>query len=689
MIHRFVVLAGQLLLVLAALFAADITQRHIDIIPRWLLRLPVVDYSRDDFWTTVIYFIVIHAVVLLLASLLLGAWSPGRTRRTVDELFVLGVAFAVSAMAVFVTTTVAFDPQFMVGTALWVVILTLLVHWVRRLAVDHESWELGGFFKALFRRSFSIPGIIAIVLALSPGVLAKLFVSNRDVANVITQIRIRLASDDDGQWSLVNALGDVKFQQPIQVAFPPSADHMYVLERAGQLYRVGWPKAGEKKLVLDIAASVGYVEVENGALGFALHPQFESNDSDQFRTLFLYYTSVIEGEQVNRLSRFRLGEDIAGAEEILIEWDRNNDGFHNGGGVLFGPDGFLYVAVGEMSNRDSHQRIDETLAGGVLRIDVDKRGGDISRPIARQQKDGSNKGYYIPVDNPFAGQPDVLAEFWAIGLRNPFRISFDSANDSLWAGDVGSAVWEEVNRVEKGGNYQFPYFEGREQARKVVPESMLGTQHGPIYTYRHTAYDRAVIGGVVYRGRRFPELDGKYVFGDNYSGKIFALQATPKEVDQVALLTRANQFAQRGITSFALSPDGHLLVTTMGKSSEPTGEVLRFERGADMSSQPASTAGNEVVSVAEATNLYQTNCARCHGREGRADGPDSKSMDVPVPDMSSAVFQDGRTDEQLHAVIELGGVQQGKSAMMPPWGELLSDAEIKAIVTLIRGFDAR
>ena len=262
--RRVLILLVELCLVGLAVFVADWLQGVVDVIPRWLIHLPEVSYDRGDFWTVLKYFIVVHAIVLGAGQLFLGPWSAGDARRTVNEIFLLAVAFATSALIIFVTTTVAFDPQFIVAILLVGVVFFLVLYFVFALRDTGPMAALGAFFAALVRRIFSVPGVLAMLFALSPGILAKLFVSDRDVANVITQIRIQMSTQEQGDWTVENAVGDEKFRQPILVQFPPGvADTMVVLERHGRLLRLPWRRQGESQLLLDISAKVGEVEVEN------------------------------------------------------------------------------------------------------------------------------------------------------------------------------------------------------------------------------------------------------------------------------------------------------------------------------------------------------------------------------------------------------------------------------------------
>ncbi len=684
--RRIVTLIAELLVVLASIYSADYIQNYIEIIPDWLIHLPDVNYSRDDFYTVLRYVLVTYTVLILIGQLLLKQLDFSVAKRTVEEIFLFAMAFAISSMAIFVTTNVSFDPQFMVGIALCSTILLILIYFVLRTSYGFIN-NLKSFSGALLRRLLSLPGILILLLALSPGILAKLFVSNRDIANAITQIRIYMTKQDELPWKFVNALPDYRFTQPIALQFAPGDQStLYILQRGGQLYSVPWNKKGEKELLLDISDKVGYVEMENGALGFDFHPEYGITN----HFVYLYYTAVHGDLQKNHLVRFDLSESTVDEREQteleLITWNRNNSGFHNGGSVEFGPDGFLYLSVGEMTETKSHQRLDRTLTGGILRIDIDKKGGNISKPVDRQPAKGATDNYYIPTDNPLV-KTDLLEEYWAWGLRNPFRFSFDKKTGTLWAGDVGSTVWEEVNRIEKGKNYQFPYIEGREPTGEPKPDIVVGKEQPPVYTYKHTAYDRAVIGGLVYRGDHLKGLEGKYLFGDNYSGKVFILPSTEKKVDHVKIIAQAPQYAQRGMTSFTLTPDGEVLLTTLGKLTEATGLILKLVPASQESdSSLLDTTENEKLSEEDAYNIFRTNCSRCHGPEGRGNGPDAPLLGIPLPDFTSDKFQSSRNDDHLRTVISEGGMAKGLSPLMPPWGLVLTNAEVDAMIATVRGF---
>jgi len=677
---RMLMLLIELLIVTVAIFLADVVQNTVNFIPKSIIHLPSVDYTRADFYTVLKYFLVCHSLVFIFSAWKLGVWSVQQAQRTSDEIFTLMFAFSLSMLLVFVTTSIAFDPNFMVAIGLISGVLFVLLYLVASRAPI-------GLLGALGKRLWSIPGVLILVFALSPGLLAKMFVSDRDTANVITQIRIYFSDNSgDNAFTLRNALGNRQFKQPMLVKnVPGQAQRIVVLERAGRLLSLDYPSGENLKTEIDIRAQVGKAEVENGALGYAFHPQFGQAGSDNASFIYLYYTTVQAGQQVNRLARFDLSTTPA-TELSLMMLGREASGFHNGGSLEFGPDGYLYIALGEGVHTAQATSQAKTLRGGILRIDVDC--GANSQPIKQQPVGSSSAHYCIPIDNPFVQQPALMDEYWAIGLRNPFRMSFDPASGDLWVGDVGSTKWEEVNLIHKGGDYQFPYIEGHEKTSRPSPELSISREYGPLYTYVHTAYDRAVIGGIVYQGTRFPELKNQYLFADNYSSKIFLMPATGEAVDSVSLVARANQYAQRGVSSVTQLTNGDIIVTTLGRSSAATGEVLKFSREAAASPDNLPDAGKEEpVDAAEAKQIYITNCARCHGFQGRGDGPDADVLGVPFPDFTASTFQASRSDATLTQVITHGGTAKGLSPMMPPWGVVLSTTEIDALVAYVRGLD--
>jgi glucose/arabinose dehydrogenase len=270
-------------------------------------------------------------------------------------------------------------------------------------------------------------------------------------------------------------------------------------------------KAKQTKVFLDIEKKVFYNDNENeqGFLGLTFHPKYKSNGE-----FFVFYTDRKKKTE-NVVSRFRVSKDDpdradpASEEELLRVprpfWN------HDGGTICFGPDGYLYVALGDGGAAndpfDNAQNLG-TLLGKVLRLDVDRKEG--------------GKPYAIPMDNPFVNRKGARPEIWCYGLRNVWRMAFDRPTRKLWAADVGQNLWEEIDILTVGGNYGWNRREG------LHPFGAKGTGPNkdmiePIWEYHHDI-GKSMTGGLVYRGKRLKELQGAYVYGDYVTAKIWALR---------------------------------------------------------------------------------------------------------------------------------------------------------------------
>ena len=251
------------------------------------------------------------------------------------------------------------------------------------------------------------------------------------------------------------------------------------------------------------------VEFEEGIHGLAFHPNFAVN-----RRVYLCYSQ--RGPRRTVLSEFIVPEGKtfqadARSERVLLECPHPL-GNHWGGCIAFGPEGCLYVAIGDGGLRDDPYRLGQnlwTLHGKILRLDVDGRSAGLA--------------YKIPADNPFGERQEMRDEIWAAGLRNPWGMSFDRETGTLWCGDVGQDSWEEINLIKPGGNYGWSEREGplRFAARSQAPEEG-GPFIDPIHCYGHDV-GISVTGGFVYRGSRLPSLQGRYLFGDWGKGKLWAM----------------------------------------------------------------------------------------------------------------------------------------------------------------------
>jgi glucose/arabinose dehydrogenase len=253
---------------------------------------------------------------------------------------------------------------------------------------------------------------------------------------------------------------------------------------------------------LDIADLVDDSGNEMGLLGLAFHPDYEQNG-------FLYVNYTGRGGNTF-ISRFHATDSFAdpASEKILLVVNQPFPN-HNGGALAFGPDGFLYIGLGDGGSADDPRGNGQnlnTLLGKILRIDVNN--GD---------------PYEIPADNPFVGA-DANPEIWGYGLRNPWRFSFDRSTGDLYIGDVGQDIWEEVDYVQPGQsglNFGWKYMEANHD---FIGENPPATLHltFPVVEYSHSVGGCSVTGGYVYRGA-MPEWDGIYLYGDYCSGKIWGL----------------------------------------------------------------------------------------------------------------------------------------------------------------------
>lgn len=321
---------------------------------------------------------------------------------------------------------------------------------------------------------------------------------------------------------------------------------LFVVEKVGRI-RVVQDGALVAAPFLDIVDRVGSSQNEQGLLGLAFHPKYAENGF-----FFVNYTDR-QGDTV--VSRFSVSGDAARAEPdseaVLLRIDQPA-GNHNGGHLAFGPDGRLYVGTGDgggAGDRYGNGQNGQTLLGAMLRLGVD--GGS---------------PYTVPADNPFVGDPNVRDEIWALGLRNPWRYSFDRLTGDLYIADVGQNQYEEIN-VQRAGtpggqNYGWPIMEGLH----CFPEDRSCERAGltvPVWEYDH-GQGCSVTGGYVYRGEEFPILQGLYLVGDYCSGRIWGLASrggTGADGWVAALLAQADV----RLSSFGEDERGELYLVDMAR----------------------------------------------------------------------------------------------------------------------------
>ncbi len=355
----------------------------------------------------------------------------------------------------------------------------------------------------------------------------------------------------DAQYLLRKEYEAVTFTDQVEVvAVPDGRNRLYVVEQSGKIYWLpqNEPTAPKANLFLDISGRV-VSGGERGLLGLAFHPDFKSNGH--------FYVNYTGGNPLQtKISRFTLDANnpekaVAGSEQVLLAFNQPYPN-HNGGKIAFGPDGFLYIGVGDGGSGgdpQNHGQNRETLLGNILRIDVNAATG--------------GRNYGIPADNPYAkGKEGFREEIYAYGLRNPWKFSFDRETGTLWAGDVGQNAIEEVDIIQKGGNYGWRIMEGTAcyKAANCATDNLIL----PVFEYKQAGdTGRSITGGVVYRGSQLPELKGKYIYGDYASGNIWVLEVNSNgsAVGNKLLLN-----AVFAISGFGEDKDGELLVLSHGNS---------------------------------------------------------------------------------------------------------------------------
>ena len=343
------------------------------------------------------------------------------------------------------------------------------------------------------------------------------------------------------------AFGGAVFASPLKlVQHPADDDRFYVVEQGGTVQTL---------LKSDPAASLAEaVDVgdfrnlssggETGLLGMAFDPDFGVNGE-----VFFSYTEVGITSELGRFASADGGMTFApavvGADVMSVAQPAGN---HNGGDIEFGPDGYLYWALGDGGGAGDpfeNGQDTATLLGSILRLDV--AGGMLQ----------------VPADNPFA-QSAGADEIYAFGLRNPWRMSFDSVTGELWVGDVGQNAQEEIDRIVAGGNYGWDCYEGiRDFEIQSDPAGCVGGPIPPEVAHDQPSF-RSITGGYVYRGSAIPELQGAYVYGDYISGEVCALFFDENPARVVSLEPPNGLF----VSSFGQDRDGELyLIDYLGNPS--------------------------------------------------------------------------------------------------------------------------
>lgn len=450
-------------------------------------------------------------------------------------------------------------------------------------------------------------------------------------------------------YALTDAFPGVIFYRPVLVLQAPGeSGRMFVVEQAGRIFTVNLSGTPVATLFADLRNIVDSGPNEAGLLGMAFHPGYASNG-----LVFLSYTTSDNPVAENganlrsRISRFNATSDHnsldMASERNLITLAQPYPN-HNGGNIVFHPtEGYLYIGFGDGgSGGDPENRAQNSMSmlGKMLRIDVNVTDTEWT----------AGTRYKIPADNPYAGSGG-LPEIYALGMRNPWRWSFDRQTGELWAGDVGQDLWEEIDKIVPGGNYGWRQREG---AHCYNPASGCLTTGliDPVVEYAHTSGRCSVTGGYVYRGNSITALRGQYLYGDFCTGEIWAIPtATANPTPQLLL------DSPQWISSFGEDAAGEIYVV-----SHSSGIVYRLV-----------ASGGTPGGVAVPAQLSQTGCVVSGNPTQPVPGLVPYDINVPfwsdglakerylsVPDGSSiARTSDGRFEFPAGAVLMKSFRQNG------------------------------
>lgn len=412
-------------------------------------------------------------------------------------------------------------------------------------------------------------------------------------------------------YTVNNAFPGLTFDQPVCIASPPQeTNRLFILQKSGSIIAITNLASPTTTVFMTLPV---VTDSESGLLGLAFHPGYATNGY-----FYVFYSTNQSGSLHQRISRFQVSPTnpnlgLVSSEMILIS-QADAAPNHNGGDLHFGADGYLYATVGDggaqYNGSLNAQVITNNFFSAVLRLDVDKRPGNL--PPNPHPANSTN--YFIPADNPFVGvtnfnghifsSANVRTEFYAIGFRNPWRMSFDPVTGALYVGDVGQDLYEEVDVVTNGANCGWAYYEGNHLAATLYPSQptiLTGPPTGlvfPIQEYPHSGTSgytgNAVIGGEVYRGNRISQLYGAYVFSDNGSGSVWMLFPNGGNTAPFQNITTASS-----PSAFGTDPrNGDILIAQLGN-----GQIGRLDYNSTATGAPLPPTLADTGAFSDLTSL--------------------------------------------------------------------------------------
>jgi glucose/arabinose dehydrogenase len=377
-----------------------------------------------------------------------------------------------------------------------------------------------------------------------------------------------------GQIEIIQAFPNLDFDQPVDLQSPAdNSNRLFVVEQEGEIYVFeNFDSNTIKTQFLDIRDKVIY-EGECGLLGLAFHPNYEYNGY-----FFINYTASNPLRTV--IARYEVSTDDSNiadelSENIILEIDQLTNN-HNGGQIAFGPDGYLYIGMGDgggAGDPSNHGQNLETLLGAMLRIDINNTNEEYN--------------YSIPINNPFINNNlGYRDEIYAYGLRNPWRFSFDNINGNCWIADVGQNDYEEIDILEYAGNYGWRIMEGFHCFDPATGCDTSGLIL-PIYEYDHNVGE-SITGGYVYRGSMLPSLNGLYIFADFVYGDVWSLEYDGGNPPKVSTLGDLGPYS---VTSFGVDQQDELYICSFD------GAIYKFVQ--------TNSAGEHSNLIPNKFSLYQ------------------------------------------------------------------------------------